>query len=65
MGSGKHVLVGDAHWRNLVNTTEPSTCDGDAAFCQITLTTFTVLERRIQILHSLNGVADDRRGVCR
>ena len=28
-----------AHWRHLVNTTEPSMCGGDAALCQITLTT--------------------------
>jgi len=28
-----------AHLRHLVNTTEPSTCAGDAALCQITLTT--------------------------
>jgi len=28
-----------AHWRYLKNTTEPSMCGGDAALCQITLTT--------------------------
>jgi len=28
-----------AHWRHLVNTTEPSMFGGDVAFCQITLTT--------------------------
>jgi len=28
-----------AHGRHLANTTEPSMCCGDAAFCQITLTT--------------------------
>jgi len=28
-----------AHWRHLANTTEPSVCGGDAALCQITLTT--------------------------
>jgi len=27
------------HWRHLANTTEPSVCGGDAALCQITLTT--------------------------
>ena len=27
------------HWRHLPNTTEPSMCSGDAALCQITLTT--------------------------
>jgi len=26
-----------AHWRHLVNTTEPSMCGGDAALCQIAL----------------------------
>jgi len=36
-----HVLdnVHSAHWRNLANTYEPFMCAGDAAFCQITLTT--------------------------
>jgi len=28
-----------AYWRHPVNTTEPSVCGGDAALCQITLTT--------------------------
>jgi len=28
-----------AHWRHLKNTTEPSLCGGDAALCQVTLTT--------------------------
>jgi len=28
-----------AHWRHMANTTELSTCGGDAALCQITLTT--------------------------
>ena len=28
-----------AHWRNLANATEPSVCSGDAALCQISLTT--------------------------
>jgi len=28
------VLDGDAHWRHLVNTIEPSVCGGDAALCQ-------------------------------
>ena len=31
--------IRDAHWRYLANTTEPSMCGGDAALCQITLTT--------------------------
>ena len=28
-----------AHWRHLANSTELSMCGGDAALCQITLTT--------------------------
>jgi len=33
-----------AHWCHLKNTTEPSMCGGDAALCQITLTTcYTLL----------------------
>jgi len=28
-----------AHWRHLVNMTEPSVCVGNVALCQITLTT--------------------------
>jgi len=31
--------IWDAQWRHLKNTTEPSMCGGDAALCQITLTT--------------------------
>ena len=30
---------GSAYWRHLANTIEPSMRGGDAAFCQITLTT--------------------------
>ena len=30
---------GMAHWRHLSNTIEPSVCCGNAALCQITLTT--------------------------
>jgi len=30
---------GRTHWRHLANTIEPSVCCGDAALCQITLTT--------------------------
>jgi len=29
-----------AHWCHIVNMTEPSMCRGDAALCQITLTTW-------------------------
>ena len=32
--------IWDAQWRHLKNTTEPSMCGGDAALCQITLTTY-------------------------
>jgi len=28
-----------AHWHHLANLTEPSVCSGNAALCQITLTT--------------------------
>ena len=37
-GPRNHVLDGGALLRNLANTIEPS-MSGDAAFCQITLTT--------------------------
>ena len=30
---------GGAHWRHLANTSESSVCGGDAALCEITLTT--------------------------
>jgi len=32
-------IYGGAHWRHLANMTEPSVCSGDAALCQIYLTT--------------------------
>jgi len=36
-----------AHWHHVANTIEPSACGGDAALCQITLTTCSVcLSRR-------------------
>jgi len=38
-----HMMTGftrwGALWRPLVNAIEPSVCDGNAALCQITLTT--------------------------
>jgi len=44
VGRRKHVLGGAAHWRHLANTIEPSMFGGDAALCQIVLTTcFLVL----------------------
>jgi len=33
------VYIWGAQWRHLKNTTEPSMCGGDAALCQIILTT--------------------------
>jgi len=39
VGRRKHVLDGDAHWHHQSNAIEQSMCGGDAAFCQITLTT--------------------------
>ena len=33
------LYIWGAHWRHLANTTEPSMFGGDAALCQITLTT--------------------------
>jgi len=32
MSPSKHAFHGGAHLRNLANTTEPSMCDGNAAF---------------------------------
>jgi len=40
-----------AHWRHLANTTEPSICGGDAALCQITLTSCYITR---YLLHSLD-----------
>jgi len=58
----KHVLDGGAHWRNLLNITEPSMCGGDAVFCQITLTTSSnlllvelfVLKWLVLVLHRVS-----------
>jgi len=36
---------GCTYWRNLANMTEPSVCGGDAALCQITLTTCVDVKR--------------------
>jgi len=41
-----------AHWRHLKNTTEPSMCGGDAALCQITLTTCSCCEYVDMDLHN-------------
>jgi len=39
-----------AHWRHLKNTTEPSMCGGDAALCQITLTTCFCFSQMVSIV---------------
>jgi len=39
-----------AHWRHLTNTTEPSMCSGDAALCQITLTTCYDLMIKLDVI---------------
>jgi len=54
-----HVLDGDAHWRHLANTTEPSTCVADAALCQSTLTT-CCFGRRRPLWCSVHCGADSR-----
>jgi len=52
VGPRKHVLDRGAHWRNLANRTESSVCGGDAASCQITLTTCYYWENeRNQVEH--------------
>jgi len=39
------VLDGDAHWRHLANTIEPSVCSSNAALCRVTLPTcFTCIQ---------------------
>jgi len=37
------LYIWDAHWCHLANRTEPSMSGGDAALCQITLTTCSKL----------------------
>ena len=50
IGPRKHVLDTGAHWRHLANITEPFLCDGDAACCEITLTTcYNLQSYRIKI----------------
>ena len=41
---------GRTHWRNLAKAIEPSVCGGDAALCQITLTTCLVFLQRAAML---------------
>jgi len=43
MRQKKHTLHRSARRRHLTNTIGPSLCGGDAAFCQITLTTIVCL----------------------
>jgi len=49
---GFYIWEWGAHWRHLKNTTEPSMCGGDAALCQITLTTcyFIVVDNDVELL---------------
>jgi len=59
VGLVKHVLHGGAHWLHLANTIELSMCCGDAAFCQITLTTCFLQNdnsSRLAVWRSGNGV---------
>jgi len=45
-----------AHWLQLANTTEPSVCGVDAAFCQITSTTcYYSAQRPVHIYRSVKG----------
>jgi len=46
VGPRNRVLDEGAHWRQLANTTEPSMCGGDAALCQINLTTCSLMSLR-------------------
>jgi len=58
VGRSKHVLDGDALWRYLANTTEASMCSGDAALCQITLTTCLYVYDCIFDLSTIPETAD-------
>jgi len=49
-----------AHWQNLENMTEPSMCGGDAAFCEITLSScyyvgITYRPTKGRMVHSTGG----------
>ena len=54
VGPRKHALGEGADWRHLANATEPSMCGGDAACCQITLTSCFVCETVERISLSLS-----------
>ena len=47
------MLDEGAHWHYLANTIEPSVCSGNAALCQITLTTCLKLSKRILLFVNL------------
>ena len=49
----------EAHWRHLANTIEPHVCGGDAACCQITLTTCCYYCRDYN-----DSVAKTQQGYC-
>jgi len=49
-GAERGVGYGDAHWRNLANTTEPSVCSSQTALCQITLT-ICLLKPTVKLRH--------------
>jgi len=53
VGSNEACIRYGAHWRHLANMIEPSMCGGNAAFCQITLTT-SFCESFIIILSTLH-----------
>ena len=50
-----------AHWRHLKNTTEPSMSCGDAALCQITLTTCFSICSLVFILHEFEVAPSPNR----
>ena len=49
------LYIWGAHWRHLKNTTEPSMCGGDAALCQITLTTCFIKKATKTQLHKVEN----------
>jgi len=56
--------IWNAHWRHLANTTEPSMCGGDAALCQITLTTCSIYLSLPSIRGRASGVHTRSRLFC-
>jgi len=60
IGPWNHVglLSEGAHWRHLLSTIEPSMCGGDAAFCQISLTTcYSTYRRTVNLESEVRAVA--------